>query len=694
MKHTEEIVRTSSTAVINRLANLTRPYRIAVLITVITLLIATAAELLLPVIIRRTLDDHLLRREYRLDLAAVQSGIPYPALAETLLEGGRIIDSGLFVSIDSLQNLNGAEKDAARREGWLHEEDWYVFQTGGKEVKSVVTAHPEMFESSSEFHAIRIKDRRQLNQEEQRYIRYGDYPGLKKRSGQYLILLAIILVLTFGQVYTASWIGQKVMADIRCSLLSHIVHQSLDYLSKTPVGSFVSRATNDVETIAEFFTNVTISFLKDIAIMVGVIGVMFALDVRLALITLIALIPTFALIVFFRNRIREAFRRVRVRVSMVNAFLSEHISGMSTIQLFDMEKQSAEEFEKKGSSLLNAEMNQLRIMAVFRPLIELIASLAIALIIWYSSNLHESGVVTLGILIAFVELIQKFFHPIMDIAEKFDILESAMAGGERVFAMLDVVNRIPDNRSGSTGIRDRSEIEFENVHFSYVAGEPILKGLSFTIPAGSTTAIVGATGTGKTTIANLLTRLWDPQDGRIILDGEDVRNMPLTSLRKIIQPIQQDVFLFAGSIADNIDLGLGLDRKTIEESGKLARADEFIAHLPDGYDTLITEGADNLSAGQRQLVAFARIIAHNPRVIILDEATANIDTKTEALIQEGLDSLLSNRTAMIIAHRLSTIRRADQILVLGRGKLIESGTHEDLLARNGVYRNLYDLQFL
>ena len=293
-----------------------------------------------------------------------------------------------------------------------------------------------------------------------------------------------------------------------------------------------------------------------------------------------------------------------------------------------------------------------------------------------------------------MQLIQKFFQPVTDIAEKFNILQSAMAGGERIFAMMDEEDRISDEAGESAGeASDAGEIRFENVHFSYVPGEPVLRGLNFRIEAGHTAAVVGATGAGKTTIANLITRLWDPDEGRILLDGRDIRRRPLADLRHGIIPVQQDVFLFTGSIAENIDLGRGMDRESIIEAAKLARADPFISRLPESYDTPVTEGAGNLSAGERQLIAFARIIAHNPRLIILDEATANVDTETEALLQEGLETLLRERTAVVIAHRLSTIRRADRILVLARGQLIEQGTHDELLAAGGVYSNLHQLQF-
>jgi len=461
------------------------------------------------------------------------------------------------------------------------------------------------------------------------------------------------------------------------------------------VGSLVSRTANDVETIYEFFTNVTISFLKDGAIMAGVVIVIFALDKHLALVAMAALVPTVLLIVLFQKRVRESFRKVRAGLSAVNAYLSERLGGMSTVQLFAAEKRSRREFKDKNGTLLEAQLHQMKIMAVFRPLIDTISSLAVALVIWYSTSLHDQGLLTLGILIAFIELIQKFFHPVRDIAEKFNILQSAMAGGERIFDMLDTIDRIPDEGREAKDCTNEDlcgEIRFENVSFSYVPGEPVLNGLDFRIKPGETIAVVGATGAGKTTIANLLTRLWDPDAGSILLDGKDVRERPLEELRRTVQPVQQDVFLFAGTVAENIDLGIGLTEEKIINAAEISRADSFISKMPEAYLTQISEGAGNLSAGQRQLIAFARIIAHNPRVIILDEATANVDTQTETLLQEGLEKLLDNRTAIVIAHRLSTIRRADRILVIGHGRVIEEGRHSELIARDGVYSRLYKLQ--
>ena len=702
-----DIVRGYSSEVMKRLLGHLKPYTPAMILTIIALTLATGSELLSPIVMRRALDDYVIRREYSLDLSAVEklaagSG-PEADNASSYLKEGRPISDRLFVAPSVLSDMDLDAKDAAREAGWLDEKDWFVYKLDSEESEQVILDHPGTFivDGAGQHAAIAIEDRRELAPKERRTLRESDITGLARRSVQYLLLLTSVLIFTFVQVYLASWIGQKIMADIRQGLLGHIMRQSLRYLGKTPVGSLVSRTANDVETINEFFSNVTISFLKDFAVMIGVLIVIFTLDMRLALISLTTVVPTLFLIVIFRNRMRESFRRVRSKVSAVNAYLSERIGGMGTLQLFAAERRSAKEFRDKSDGLLKAELLQMRIMAVFRPLIELIASAAVALVIWYSTGLHDRGLVTLGVLIAFLNLIQKFFDPVKDIAEKFNILQSAMAGSERIFDMMDTVDRVPDVLGAgdelplATGEKEYAagRVSFEEVHFSYVPGEPVLRGLNFSIEPGTTVAVVGATGAGKTTIANLMTRLWDTDSGRVLLDERDIREIPLDRLRRTIQPVQQDVFLFAGTIKDNIDLGLGLKSERIVEAARISRADAFIRSLPNGYETNVTENAGNLSAGQRQLIAFARIIAHDPTVIILDEATANVDTETESLLQEGLEHLLRDRTALIIAHRLSTIRRADRIMVLGHGKLIEEGTHTELMAQRGVYHNLYELQF-
>jgi len=678
-----------------------KPYKFILSLTLLALIIATGAELYLPVILKRTLDENLLRRENRVSLhyrRAVggdsETLMPAKDIAQSLTENGVEISGSLFVSPHLLSNLSERDRKAAVIAGWLDADDWYLIQNPNDDVLEVIGRNSHLFfgESQDSSYAIRIIDRKKLSMADLRILRSGDIESLKSRSLQYLLLLLGVLLFSFAQVYLASWIGQRIMADIRRELLAHLARQSLHYLGKTPVGSLVSRVANDVETINEFFTNVTISFMKDGVIMIGVFVVLFLLNSHLALIALAASIPILILFAVFQKSIREAFRLVRARVSSVNAYLSEKLGGMSTVQLFNAQNRSRKDFQKRGRDLLNAELRQIKIMAVFRPIVDLMASAVVALIIWYFAGLHDKGLISLGVLIAFIELIRKFFQPVKDIAEKFNILQSAIAGGERIFDMIDTVDRIEDRSSLNTE-RLNGQISFENVHFSYVPGEPVIRGLNLQIQNGQTVAVVGATGAGKTTIANLITRFWEPDEGRILMDGRNIQDISLISLRQMVQPVQQDVFLFAGSVADNIALGLNMSRERIIEAARLSRADQFVRKLPKGYDTEIFEGAGNLSAGQRQLIAFARIIAHNPKVIILDEATANIDTETEKLLQAGVAYLLKNRTAIIVAHRLSTIRLVDRIMVLSHGMLIEEGTHEELIQKRGVYHNLYKLQF-
>ena len=378
-------------------------------------------------------------------------------------------------------------------------------------------------------------------------------------------------------------------------------------------------------------------------------------------------------------------------VSRVNAFLSEHLSGMSIVQLFVREGRARQQFGERNDELMKAHLGEMYVFATFRPLIDLFSSISIAVIVYFGANLLLSGVVSLGVLIAFVNLIRRFYQPVMQISEQFTVVQSAMAGSERVFEMLDHTDRIPDKGTRDSDVTGR--LEFDHVWFAYKEGEPVIRDLTVTIEPGETVAIVGYTGAGKTTIANLLTRLWDIERGSIKLDGVDIRDYPLDRLRTLVQPIQQDVFLFSDTIRNNIALGLPLSDEHIQEVSKMVQADVFIERLPARYNTRLTEGATSISTGERQLLSFARILAHDPRIIIMDEATSNIDTETERLIQTAVDTLMENRTALVIAHRLSTIRHADRILVLSTGELVEQGTHDELIAQGGIYYNLYRLQY-
>ncbi|GHV88522.1 lipid A ABC transporter permease/ATP-binding protein [Spirochaetia bacterium] len=502
-----------------------------------------------------------------------------------------------------------------------------------------------------------------------------------------------MFVFTFVQTWTTTLLGQRVMKDMRLALFKKTASQSTDFLSRNPVGRIVTRLTGDVETLNEFFTSVLVAFLKDLSVMVGVLITLFFLAPKLALVVLITMPPVLVVTAISRVKARDAFRRQRTASSRVNSYLSERLSGVQVVQLFLGEKKSSREFGRRNGELLDANIEEMYVFSTFRPIVEWFSTITTAVIIAVGANMVLDLSLSLGVLIAFINLVAMFFNPVMDIAEKYTLLQSAMAGGERVFKLLDTEEHIADEGTHAIEGAVRGHIEFEDVRFSYKKGEEVLKGLSFTVNPGEMAAIVGYTGAGKTTITSVLARLWDVDSGAIRLDGVPIGDIPLPELRRSVLPVLQDVFLFSGTVAENISLGLPLDDAQIEEAAKAVHAHEFISRLPDGYKTILSEGAANISSGQRQLISFARVIAHNPAIVVLDEATSSIDTETEHLIQLGMQRVLSGRTSIVIAHRLSTIRHADRILVLSGGHLAEEGRHDELIGRNGLYASLYRLQY-
>jgi ATP-binding cassette, subfamily B, multidrug efflux pump len=394
-----------------------------------------------------------------------------------------------------------------------------------------------------------------------------------------------------------------------------------------------------------------------------------------------------------RVKARDAFRKQRTASSRLNAFLSEHISGVSTVQLFSREEASSAKFSVHNTELLDANLGEMHVFAVFRPLVDFFASLSVAVVLVAGAYFLSGQRVSIGVLIAFVHLVQMFYSPVQDIAEKFTLLQSAMAGAERVFDFLDTDDRIPDSPSRKLSQHVRGDIEFRDVRFSYKKGEEVLRGLTFSLKAGQMAAVVGPTGAGKSTIINLLTRMWDIESGSILLDDIPIQMLSLDQLRSAVLPVQQDVFLFSMSVADTIRMGKALTDEQVIEAAKSVRVHEFIQCLPEGYNTILTEGAANISTGQRQLISFARVVAHNPAVIVLDEASSSIDTETERLVQEGMDIILQGRSSIVIAHRLSTVMHADTILVLSDGKIAEQGTHAELMKLNKIYAELKKTQY-
>jgi len=519
-----------------------------------------------------------------------------------------------------------------------------------------------------------------------RYLMYG--------SGLYFFTLIVVFAFTFLQTFTANLMTQGIMKDMRLGLFEKTISQSTPFLSRHPVGRIVTRLTGDVGTMDEFFTSVLIAFLKDIAVMAGVLVTLFVLSPMLALLVLVTLPPVLIATLVSRVKARDAFRRQRTASSKVYSYLAERLAGMQVVQLFRQEKKSTREFKEGNRELLDANLGEMYVFATFRPIVEWLSTFTMAVVIVAGSRMFLSVSVSLGVLIAFINLVQMFFQPVTDIAEKYTMLQSAMAGGEKVFKLMDTDEHIPD--TGTVNINDKvpGRLEFDNVRFSYKEGEEVLKGLSFDIKPGQMAAIVGYTGAGKTTIINVLTRLWDVDSGVIRLDGVPIKEIPLHQLRRSIMPVMQDVTLFSGTVEENISLGLQLSQEEIIEAAKTVYAHEFICGLSEGYKTLLSERASNISTGQRQLISFARVIAHNPCVVILDEATSSIDTETERLIQLGMKKVMAGRTSFVIAHRLSTVRDADRILVLSNGRLAEEGNHDELIASGGLYSKLYRLQYI
>lgn len=671
----DEIIKSYDPAIMKRLLKFTKPYKFQVIIAVVALFFATAAELMMPVIMQKTIDEKILVTYSRVENTETNEGI----LAKIDRKKTVLELSGYTYFVDKSLGLPA---------------DYYLTGlTKNPKLLELIEEKNNTINVSGEYIIIRIKDLDKFTISERRIIRESDINSVKSRGLIYLGLLIGGLLFTFLQVYLMAYTGQQVMEDIRLKLYNHTVRQSLNFLGKTPIGGLVTKITNDVETINEFFTSVATSVLKDFSLVAGVLITLFYLDSRLALITVLSVPPVFIATFFFRIIARNAYRSVRQAVSNVNTFLSEHISGMDIVQMFGKEEASGEEFNKKNKKLLKANLSEMYVFAVFRPLMNLFTAVSISVIIYFGAGNLLKHALSLGILIAFIDLIQKFYRPIMDFAEKFTILQSAMAGGERIFALMDDIDQIEDKGTETLQTPVKGKIEFKDVSFAYKENEPVINNLTFTVNPGEKVAIVGYTGAGKTTIANLITRLWDINSGTILLDGIDIRGLKLKNLRETVIPVQQDVFLFSGTIEESIKTGLDIPESEIKKASELAQAHSFISKMDNGYKSMLNERGSNLSTGQRQLLSFARVIAQNPQVIILDEATGNVDTETEALIQKAIEELMKDRTSLVIAHRLSTIRNADKIIVLAKGHLEEMGTHDELLALKGIYYNLYKLQY-
>ena len=519
------------------------------------------------------------------------------------------------------------------------------------------------------------------------------FAGLLFTAGKYALALLITFVCNNRMMYLLQRMGQRIVYEMRRELFEHIESLSMRFFDLTPVGKIVTRVTNDVEAVHELYANILVKLFRNVVKILGLAVVMLALDVRMALLSFIMVPLVSVLTVLTRTLSLRANREMRTRLTALNTFLSEHLSGMKIIQIFNREKRKYEEFSQYSEAHYRASFRAIMVNAVFRPIIVFTAVVAMSIVIAGGSHGVLTGTVSFGTMYIFLQYIKTFFEPIQDLAEQLSTLQSAVASAEKIFTLLDEKPLIHDPEKPVQPAEIRGRIEFRNVWFAYDNENFILRDVSFVIEPGQKVAFVGATGAGKSSILNLIGRYYDIQKGEILIDGVNIKDLSRDQIRRAIGQVQQDVFIFTGDVKSNIRLREeSISDEAIREASRQVNADRFIDRLPGGYDERVTERGSTFSAGQRQLLSFARTLAFDPSILILDEATANIDTETEQWIQEALETLMTGRTTIMVAHRLSTIQHADTIIVMHKGKIRESGTHQELLDQDGIYRKLYQLQ--
>jgi len=679
---------------IRRLLPSVKPYRFIVGISIVLALFVTGFELLFPYLIKVAIDDYIVVSARQISLSSHGS-----SLQRTLLDryGSLLLPTAdpmrSFIHTSELGKIDPRDLAAFQRAGLIGEERFYPLRPRGEVEQRVVEKYRSSFHRSGQHYFISYRDMMGLSPGEILALRRGDMRGVGVISSIFVLILVLSFGFNFLQVYAMEYTGQRVMHDLRIRVFDHIQRLSLSFFDRTPIGRLVTRVTNDVQNLYEMLTIILTYLFKDVFLLAGIIVVMIRINWELALVCF-SLLPLVLYITFsFNSKARDAFREVRLKIAKINATLQENFSGIKVVQIFNRERENYRRFAAINHENYLANMRQIRIFALFVPVIEIVGTTAIALLIWYGGGKVISNTLSLGTLVAFLSYLRMFFQPIRDISEKYNIMQSAMASTERIFGVLDTQDMIPELPAPKSPPEIRGNIEFRNVTFSYTADEVVLRDISFSVAEGETLAIVGATGAGKTSIISLLERFYDPQKGNILIDGIDIRELETSFLRSQIGLVLQDVFLFAGDIRSNIQLGNdNLSRDDIERIVRHVNADRFIQRLPRGLDQDVKEGGSILSAGERQLLSFARALAVNPRILILDEATSSVDTETESLIQDALRKLMQGRTSIIIAHRLSTIQRADRIIVMHKGRVREMGTHAQLMARKGFYYKFYRLQ--
>ncbi len=654
--------KTYDSKLMKRLLKYAKPYWHYFVITIILMMLITGLELLRPYLLKITIDDYI--NGYKKPMYEVDVSEPIE---------GIIFNEKKYIRLNKLDDKEIEELSNYPKKVLLKKNNkYYLLDYEEKDISQGISISKQDYE---------------------KFIKQ-DIDGITKIGLIFLLAIIIVFIFNYLQTYILNHTSQKIIFNIRQDLYSHIQSLSVSYFDKNPVGRLVTRVTNDTETLNEMYTGVLINLFKDVFILVGIIIVMLKMNYKLALISF-SLIPLILIAsIVFRKKIREVYRLGRVQLAKINSTLNENITGMKTIQIFKKEEKISKQFDEINTAYLNTAKKEVNLHAIFRPSIEVIRSLGLAILIYYGSGQVISGYIEFGVLYAFIDYLQKFFQPILDLTEKYNILQAAMASSEKIFAILDEDDMI-ENTNNPVPIKElKGKIEFKNVWFAYEDENWALKDVSFTINPGEIVAFVGATGAGKSSIINLITRFYDIQKGEILIDGVNIKKYDKFELRKHIGVVLQDVFLFTGTIKDNIRLNNhDISDEEIKQIAKYVNAHHFIEKLPKQYNEPVMERGATLSAGEKQLLAFARTLAFNPSILILDEATSNIDTETELLIQDALQKLIKGRTTIAVAHRLSTIQNSDKIIVLKNGVIQEMGTHQELLENEGIYYDLYKLQY-
>lgn len=659
-----------------RLLRFLKPYTVLFMVCVLLTVGLAGIQLIIPYFSKTAIDSYMTLPHSIVQLSeAPDAGFPID------LGNGEYLVETLNVDPEARRQWEEAEVLSVER---------YMFIPEGSEHVGYPDRFPEIFREIPGGWIASNEDLARLPLDELEALRGTSISGIIRLAIMFMMALLAQFIFGVLQVYLLQYTGQRVMYDMRQEIFAHVLRLPLKFFDHAPVGRLVTRVTSDVQAINEMFTSMLVNLFRDAFLIFGIMIVIFRLDWRLAL----AIVAFFPVIVFaawqFRNRVRTAYREVRKQIARMNAYLQESISGMRIIQVFVQEHKANERFDDINQAKYIADMRQLMTFAVFRPLMSFLSSFAIALVIWYGGFNVLRGSLSLGALTAFIQYVRMLFEPVLRLSEGYNVLQGAMASSERIFRLLDEPQEDPGR--GTTIESFQAKIEFKDVWFAYNEEEWILKGVSFTAEPGQHVAIVGPTGSGKTTIIRILLRMYPIQKGQILLDGIPIEELDLSYLRKQMAVVLQDVFMFSGDILDNIKLRSPIAEEKAIESARFVNAD-FVEALPDGYHTEVKERGVTLSVGERQLLSFARAVAFDPKILVLDEATASIDSHTENLIQNSLRKIMRGRTSIVIAHRLSTIREADNIIVLHHGKLLEQGTHDKLLELGGLYAALYNLQF-